>query len=195
MTAIAENRIIKALGGDLRPWAKRCHEASLQIIRSGCLPKVARVARGMHKAVQGQHSWIALGDPYSPRTKIVDATIWAYTAPSTPRVVIAPAYDLADDYQPKGAGSIWDYGRPADRTGVEIKLKCRLSESAKKFLKLAAPNGLDYLGWSTLANSPVGGWPSKEIITAMAKDKRLRAFVPIDVIGMLTDLNPGKLYW
>jgi hypothetical protein len=47
----------------------------------------------------------------------------------------------------------------------------------------------------TLANAPVEGWPAREILTAMAATPRLAACVPIDILGMVTDLNPKGLYF
>jgi hypothetical protein len=38
------------------------------------------------------------------------------------------------------------------------------------------------------------GWPSSEIIAAMDDTDELRALVPIDILGMVTDRNPGGLY-
>lgn len=59
-----------------------------------------------------------------------------------------------------------------------------------------APDGLDRQGWYTVGNAPVGGgWPARAIFEAMAADPVLVAYVPIDVLGMLTDLNPGGLYF
>ena len=42
---------------------------------------------------------------------------------------------------------------------------------------------------------PVGGWPAGEIFEAMTHTKGLEALVPIDLLGMLTDLNPDGLDW
>jgi hypothetical protein len=75
-----------------------------------------------------------------------------------------------------------------------IKLKKKLSPMAEDFLQRCSPVGLDRRGWHFLANAPVGGWPSREIIGAMADDRRVSVFVPIDVLGMLTDRNPSGLY-
>ena len=38
------------------------------------------------------------------------------------------------------------------------------------------------------------GWPSREIIAAAYADDRLRVLIPIDIVGMLTDANPGGLF-
>jgi len=39
------------------------------------------------------------------------------------------------------------------------------------------------------------GWPAREIIQAAIGVKKIAVLVPIDVRGMLTDENPGGLYW
>jgi hypothetical protein len=46
----------------------------------------------------------------------------------------------------------------------------------------------------SLLGSPVHGWPAAEIVAAIADTPSLAAYVPIDLLGMLTDRNPGKLY-
>ena len=38
-------------------------------------------------------------------------------------------------------------------------------------------------------------WPAGPILTAMAETRGLKALIPIDILGMNTDLNPGGLYW
>ncbi len=190
MRRVDKNLIIEAIGG-LDKWAKRCHECSLAIVRSGLLPDNARVARGWCGSVDSQHSWVVLGNPYGENTPIIDGTLWSYTN-QAPRLFFNPKGNL--QYTPHGAGSIWDYGRPDDRNGEVITL-AGLSKTAKDFLDIAGPLGLDYMGWSVLAHAPVGGWPAKEIISAMYDDDRLSALVPIDVVGMITDKNPDELYF
>lgn len=185
------DKIEKKIGGSAK-WAKNCHAASLAIVRSGLLPEGARVARGFRAGIQSQHSWACTGDPYDPDTVILDATLWSYVG-GNPCIVVCKASNKA--YRPHGAGSIWEYGRPTPRVGDEIKLK-GLSSKALRFIHEASDGrGLDKAGWMTLANSPVQGWPAKEIFTAMSKDERLAHLIPIDILGMVTDENPGKLYW
>jgi len=187
---IPKAQIVKRIGG-LDKWAKRCHECSLAIVRTGLLADNARVARGWCGSVGSQHSWVVLGNPYDENTPIIDGTLWSYTN-QTPRLFVNLRGNL--QYKPHGAGSIWDYGRPDDRSGEVITLS-GLSKTAKDFLDAAGPSGLDYTGWSVLANAPVGGWPAKEILSAMYEDDRLSALIPIDVVGMVTDKNPGDLYF
>ena len=186
-----KKKLIKAIGG-LEKWAKRCHECSIALIRTGLLPDSARVARGWCGSVTSQHSWVVIGDPYDEYAPILDGTLWSYTD-QDPMLFYCPRGN--NQYTPHGAGSIWNYGRPADPTGEVIELDADLSKEARDFLALAAPNGLDRWGWQSLATSPVGGWPSKEIISAMDDDERLSALVPIDIVGMLTDKNPSELYF
>lgn len=183
-------KIERKIGGSAK-WSKNCHAASLAIVRTGLLGADACVARGWRTGIGSQHSWACTGNPYDPDTVILDATLWSYVD-GNPCIVVAKASNKA--YRPHGAGSIWDYGRPAARTEPEIKLS-GLSIRAKRFIYEASDGrGLDRQGWMTLANSPMNGWPAKEIITAMYQDKRLSHLIPIDIVGMVTDLNPGDLY-
>jgi len=182
-------KLVKAIGG-LEQWRNRCHEASLAIVRTGMLGKNARVARGTHARVPGQHSWVCRGNPYWQVTTIIDPTLWSHTG-------YHPYLNIAFggmDYQPKGAGNI-DWRIRISRIEDRIDLDVDWSLDAWNFLKTIAPDGLDRYGWNLLANQPVMGWASKEIIGAMYRDDRTRALIPIDVVGMLLDENPGNLYW
>jgi hypothetical protein len=189
---IKRAEIIEAIGG-LKKWHHNCHAASLAIVRSGLLPKGARVARGLHPgAMPHQHSWVAVGDPYTPDVMVVDATLWSYNG-TEPSLLTGGSKELL--YRPHGGqGNIWDYGRPAPATGKIIRLRADLSGEARRFLDLLEP-GLDIQGWRVLAHAPVAGWPAAEIIGAMYDDERLSPLVPIDVVGMITDRNPNGLYW
>lgn len=182
------DQIIEAIGG-LEQYAEQCHVASLKIVRTGLLPDNARVARGWRKQVTSQHSWIVIGDPYNPQT-IIDATLWSYTN-ETPYILVQHGYA---DYRPHGFGSIWDWGKPEPPTGEIFDIKDNWSPTASKFFDMIG-YGLDRRGWAFLANAPMQGWPSKEIITAMYQDERTSALIPIDIVGMVTDENPGNLYW
>lgn len=179
-------------GFDHRAYAKKCHEGSLALIRSGVLGKPARVARGSCRGVPGQHSWVVLGeDCYNPRATVIDVTLWSYD------LSVRCAYQgeaSERPHLPHGSGSIWQSGKPTSMGGPSISLPddAELSQLAWGFLQLLGP--LDRRGWSQLAHSPVGGWPAGEILAAMSKDERLQALVPIDVLGMTTDLNPCELY-
>lgn len=183
--------IENAIGG-LQKWAHKCHECSLAMVRTGLLPATARVARGFHPQITSQHSWVVIGDPYDTGSLILDGVLWSYlgTKPVT-------FCGRSTKHYPKGKGNIWQAGKPPHPVGkiVQLKHHDRLSEYARDFLMRAGPEGLDAAGWHVLANSPVQGWPAKEIITAMYRTDNLAAFIPIDVVGMVTDLNPGNLYW
>ena len=171
----------------LRRWHHNCHGASMTIV----LALGGRVARGWCKGVDSQHSWAVLGDDcYDHKATIVDGALWSYS--STKGVWVGT---LADGlHSPHGEGSIWKAGKPLPHTGPRVGLtpKAPLSFWARDFLKMVGP--LDFIGWSRLANLPVGGWPAAEIIAAMDDTEELEAAVPIDRLGMLTDRNPGGVY-
>jgi hypothetical protein len=180
------------LGSPRDRWAHQCHGMSLALVRSGLLPRSARVARGTATKVGSQHSWAVLGDPYDPEALVVDITLWSYD--STAPFVYA-AKGKVRPHTPHGAGSIWSYGQPPEPVGEVIELQADLSPTARDFLALAASTGLDKRGWAVLAHAPVGGWPAKEILTAMYADDRLCSLIPIDIVGMATDINPSELYF
>jgi hypothetical protein len=178
-----------ATGRALEEFAYQCHAASLLLVQSGALGP-SRVARGTCHGVGSQHSWVVLGDDcYDAAATVVDPTLWSYDD-TVSGVWSGPASDRP--HTPHGAGSIWLWGGPAEAVDEVVTLDHDFSASALGFLDLLGP--LDLNGWVTLAHAPVEGWPSKEILTAMYRDKRLRAFIPIDIVGMVTDANPGGLY-
>lgn len=187
---------VEAAVGPVTKWAHNCHAASLALVRSGLLDD-ARVARGSLYGVPGQHSWAVSGDPYRPKL-IVDITAWSYVS-SYPALYIAHPNNGLPMHRPHGAGSIWDWGVPEVGDGPDIPLAVEVSASARTFIGMVASQynreGLDRLGWARLANAPVEGWPAAEIIAAMDDTPGLSALVPIDILGMLTDRNPGGLYW
>lgn len=174
----------------LKQWHHNCHGASIKLVRAGL---ATRVARGFCEGVYpGQHSWAVLGrDCYDKTTTIIDATLWSYRN-EKPRIWIGT---LADGlHTPHGMGNIWEWGRPPEPKGKVITLtpKSPLSQDAKAFLDCLGP--LDVNGWHVLGHAPVEGWPAGEIYAAMEDTKQLRAVVPIDLIGMLTDRNPMGIY-
>ncbi len=189
--------IMKAIDA-IRPidqWAKKCHQASIALLETGHLP-TGRVARGWHKRVPGQHSWVTLGSPYDAGVTIVDPTLWSY-CPDMHTDVWVVHHGGGGQYTPHGSGSIWKYGKPTWQGGKTICLhdKTGLSGDALEFLSmLEQEHPLDYEGWSQLAHAPVGDWPAKEIIAAMYDTEGLQALIPIDIVGMVTDRNPGGLY-
>jgi hypothetical protein len=184
--------LVDALGG-LDDWAHNCHGASLALVRSGLLGPAARVGRGACAGVGGQHSWVVVdSDPYAVNARIVDPTLWSY-ADEVVGIWYGSAHD--DRHCPHGgSGTIWTYGRPAEPVGDVIDLTPTepLSDDAEAFLDLLGP--LDKRGWSCLVNGPVIGWPAAEIVAAIDDTPSLSVLVPIDVLGMLTERNPGGLY-
>lgn len=180
--------IADAIGG-LEEWRHQCHAASLAVVRTGLLPDDARVARGWHPKLKGQHSWVVIGDPYDP-SMILDPTLWSYTD-EDPHLLVQ---DGAGCYSPHGSGSIWKYGKPAPPTGEVFDVNDNWSDFARSFFDMIG-YGLDRRGWAFLASAPVLGWPASEIITAMYRDERTASLVPIDIVGMVTEENPGNLYW
>lgn len=192
---ITAKRVEQALGIEFKDTEHRCHEISLAMVRSGILPP-ARVARGWCKGVIGQHSWIVVGkDPYRPGLPIIDCTLWSYDDSITD-VWVGVTRERGGRHLPHGGnGDIWSAGRPVSGGGAPIALTPSepLSVAAKAFLGMFGP--LDRQGWATLANSPVRGWPAAEIIAAMDDTEELKVLVPIDILGMLTDRNPGELYF
>lgn len=175
-----------------------CHSASLAIVRSGLFKK-SRVARGTCRGIAGQHSWVVVGDDCYDRTAVIlDVTAWSYGVEIGGEPV-EQAWSARADWSPHvphGAGHILEWGKPCSTGGEVVSLAPEaagdLSVVAFSWLGLIGP--LDVRGWMALANAPVEGWPSDEIILAMHRTPRLRAFVPIGRLGMLTDVNPGGLY-
>lgn len=206
MRAGTSSDIIASVMGDLKQWEHQCHAASLHLIRSGELSMWSRVARGYSPLVQGQHSWVVLGDSqtseladvYDPDAVIIDPTLWSYTD-----TVEGIWYGTAVDglHIPHGAGTtsipqlMEERPRPASYSDVirpDMHAYRRLSVEGIQFL--AFVGGLDARGWIWLMQQPMSGWPSKDIIELMLDTPQLAAFVPIDLAGMLTDRNPSGLY-
>jgi len=185
-------------------WHGHCHTVALAIVRAGIVPH-ARVARGVCKGVPIQHSWIVgptadgeLGDCFAHNAVVIDPTLHCYN-PEVTGVYVTHA-DLDGWHTPRGAGpDILTVGRPAPPApGAPViplnpQAFAEMSELARDFVTtLLGP--LDRIGWSQLGNLPVIGWPSDEIVRAMYQTPRLRAVLPIDIVGMLTNLDPRELY-
>jgi hypothetical protein len=174
----------------LERWAQQCHAASHKLMTSGRFGD-CRVARGSCSGVGGQHSWLVIGhDCYDRNATIIDPTLWSYDK----EVNGIWVGQMNERYHPHGSGSIWEWGRPDHAVpGQEMELTPRepWSDEAQLFLEMLGP--LDKKGWILLAHAPVEGWPSGEIIDAMC-ESGLGAYVPIDIVGMVTDRNPSGLY-
>jgi hypothetical protein len=173
-------------------WALQCHAASLLVVKSGVVGQ-ARVARGSCTGVGGQHSWVVLGgDCYDDNAVIVDPTLWSYDD-SVTGVWVGTYRD--GKHTPHGKGNIFQWGRPnpaAPGEEMELTPARPWSRQAQAFLDLLGP--LDKRGWIMLAHAPVEGWPAGEILAAIANTPGLEGGVPIDLLGMVTDLNPQGLY-
>lgn len=176
--------------GPLDQWSHKCHEASAKVVRDPSFPFEARVARGVCEGVGSQHSWIILGnDCYAQDAMIVDPTLWSYDDSVDG---IWTGENRTGRHIPHGSGNIFAYGKPARGEGpiIDITPEGGWSPEAKTFVDMLGP--LDETGWRWLANFPVEGWPAAEIISAIYD--RWPGAVPIDIMGMLTDRNPGELY-
>lgn len=193
MTLPPNEKILSAIEGPLERWSLRCHEASLAIVRSGVLGVPCRVARGLCAGVLGQHSWVVVGmDCYDSHAMIIDPTLWSYR-----KDVQGIWRGTRAQYQhsPHGMGNIFHWGKAGPPEGEVINLTTPLSFEAEKFLALFSDGeGLDMRAWSLLLHAPVGGWPAAEIHNAARDDPRLKDLAPIDLVGMLTLRNPGRLY-
>lgn len=102
--------------------------------------------------------------------------------------------EMGGDHRPRGFGSIWEKGLPGSvhiEDAVTLTPPAPWSTDARAFLAQVGP--LDARGWKDLARGPVQGWPAAEIIEAMCASG-LQDYVPVEVVGMLTDRDPGGLY-
>jgi hypothetical protein len=200
--ALADPEDIAArLGWPITQWARQCHAVSIAIVKLGILGPGARVARGWAKGVAGQHSWVVVGHPYDTHAAIADPTLWSYvnSNPSladVPTIYVTRMRNSIFEHRPHGFGFFMDAGMPHHHGGPTITMQPeiadKLTPAAKRFLRELLP--LDARGWIEVANLPVMGWPAPEIIAAMDDDRQLSCFVPIDILGMLTDRNPGGVY-
>lgn len=185
-----EEVVVEVLG-DLRRYWHDCHGAALALKRSGALPPDARVARGFVQGVTGQHSWVVLDDDvYKPYAWVIDPTYWSYDdLTSAPYVHVQRAIARGRQYRPHGSGMLSKLPLAGRREPVALEVA---DAEARAFLKKVGP--LDPYGWMRLFNGPMGGWPARTIVAAAYDVDELRALIPIDVAGMLTDRNPGGLY-
>lgn len=199
--ALELQEVIERDLGPLERFSHQCHAASIQIVQSGVLGRPARVARGACKRVAGQHSWVVLsGEPgsmYREETLIIDPTLWSYDS-SVEGIWLGTLED--GRHYPRGVGSIMHSGCPQSSGGEEIELNWpqHPSQLASYWLnsmfRKNASGPLDRKFWMGLSSGPMEDWPAREFIEAMANTDKLKALIPVDVLGMVTDLNPGKLY-
>lgn len=192
LAASGRERLVGLIGVPYEDWANRCHEISLALLRTGEFGR-GRIARGFCHRVRGQHSWIVLGDDcYDPDADIVDPTLHAHMDVDG---IVVTTMGETGWYRPHGSGSCFSVPPPQHHGGPDIELTPAkpLSVTAKIFLGDLGP--LDLRGWAEVAHLPVLNWPAAEIIRAMCDTEGLPALIPVDIRGMLTDLNPGNYYW
>jgi hypothetical protein len=184
-------------------WAHQCHAVSAAIVRSGLFePGTCRVARGSCIGVGGQHSWVVFGDPYDEHVLLLDATLWSYD-PDAPVLHVQRGYRGSNDpgrwrYRPKGWGSHWATGIPVGGTDEDVTPagldRVQDPGSLLDLFREHSGGTLDRRWWAQFLNGPIGGWPARRWLPLIASDPRLAALVPVDLLGMATDLNPGDLY-
>jgi hypothetical protein len=199
----------KVAGHNGESWAHNCHLASIQIVKSGLYPG-SRVARGAARGVGGQHSWVVLArdedilaDCYAEQAKILDPTLWSYDAAVTE---IWTGRNLRR-HMPHGLGTMeLDFlptydGTSRDEIEMPAAIAETLSYKARDFLLKVGAMGyssrriaLPPRNWMAIANAPILGWPAAEINEAMYRTPGLSPFTRIDIVGMLTTINPGGLY-
>lgn len=188
-------KIAADIGVPFEDWSHQCHAISIAIVKQY---RIGRVARGTATGVGAQHSWITLGDPYDPDATIIDPTLWSYDPTVTGIVETTISAGRHQPHGWMGGIKIMRWGCPASDGGPEIELTptVPLSKHAKTFLGLCRSNAgtLDRRFYMGLANAPVSGWPAAEIIAAIDDTDALSFAVPIDILGMLTDRNPGGMY-
>jgi hypothetical protein len=186
-----EEEIEQAIG-PIERFHSQCHAASLALVRSGLLPGEGwRVARGWARGVGSQHSWAVQGNPYDPKSLVVDITMWSYQK-HLPRVYVTRN---AVAHEPHGFGHLVPkvVFEPSTPLVTDFPMD-KLSPDTQLWFRMRYPQGIGWADFSRLMNGPLLGWPSKEIVSATTGTK-LAVMVPIDVRGMLTDENPGELYW
>jgi hypothetical protein len=195
--AVADpERIASMIGVPVCEWAGSCHEISLAVLRTGVLGR-GRIARGWVPGVPHQHSWAVLGDDvYDPKATVVDPTIRPLLAGDNQltRAVFLVDQAWTLSHEPHGLGRLLDFSRRhIVQEPIALTPATALSQEAQEFLGRLGP--LDMRAWAGLAHGPMLNWPSREIIAAMMDTEALRALIPVDIRGMLTDRNPNGLYW
>jgi hypothetical protein len=188
------DRLAKLIDLPFPLWANQCHGVSLALLRTGEFGP-GRIARGTCEHVPSQHSWIVLGnDCYNPNAVVVDPTLWAHD-PEVTGIYIGRNRQGCY-HQPHGAGSCFSVNPPQHHGGPDIELTPSEPLKPRALAWLGVLGPLDFRGWMEVVHLPVEDWPAREILTAVADTPALGpVFFPIDILGMLTDRNPGGLYW
>jgi len=201
MTELAD-KSLDAMG-DMDRWSHQCHAAALHLVRSGALPAGSRVARGVSKHLGGQHSWVAVAneagvaDPYARNALILDPSAWSYQEDdlAAPSVWIGRRQDYAPQGS-RGPDARKGLPRPADYADIIRPDQEALQRDYMVAVQFFAQHGsLDRRGWTALTHCRVDSYPAAAIIPLMLDTPRLAPFVPIDIAGMVTDRNPGGLYF
>lgn len=181
----------KAIGIPRDKWANRCHEVAYALLVSSLMDDVtARMARGWAQGISSQHSWIVTGnDVYDKTAKIIDPT-YASNRGSRPMIMIV---DNLTSHSPHGYGEFSKF--PESKGGKEF-LPEFVSPSTRLWADMASMEvgPLDAFWWAKMFSGPMGGWPSRELVNWAYEEPALRALIPIDIVGMLTDRNPRGLY-
>jgi len=189
--------IEEAIGIESEEWRNRCHEICIAILRSGIVQ--GRVARGHCAGIASQHSWIVLGDErrpdpaacWDPSARILDPT-FSSNIGRPPRLWFGSLG--AELHRPHGSGSLMQWGRPVAGNGPPITFDTTaLPPSTRAALNLIGL--LDATGWMRLFRGPIGdpAWELHRCVEPLVD--RLGALIPIDIVGMATDRNPGGLYF
>lgn len=185
------SEVEKAIDTPRELWANRCHEVSLQLLKSHLFEDVdARMARGWGMQIRGQHSWIVLGDNvYDDETYVIDPT-WSATHSNKAMIMFVKNLTV---HRPHGYGVLSTF--PESSGGDEL-VPDDPSPSVKSWLDLAriVVGPLDRKFWLGLFNGPMQGWPSRELVAWGYGQEGLRALIPMDIVGMLTEENPMGLY-
>lgn len=177
-----------------------CHGAAILAVAELAAEGVfARVARGRARYVNGQHSWVVVGDDvWDDDARIVDLTIARERGDDEAQVCLGSA--RGGFHFPHGAGSIWAAGMPLPDPGDPRPVHLDLSGPAESFIGIiAAGTGsegttLDLSQWEALARGPMVGWPAGEVIAAMHRNAETSFLVPIDRLGMATMIDPHSCY-
>lgn len=177
-------------------WRGNCHSVSLRIVKQGLFGP-SRVARGVCKGVSSQHSWVVCSRDdlacYDRKVRIVDPTLHCHRD-DTDGLWEGSLEDGL--HAPHGYANIWEMGCPVP--GGQPAIRLELPPQAQMFIELmerVTGRPMDHGGRNRLFNGALAGVPvMPEIVKAAYGHDELRGWIPIDIVGMLTDVNPGGLY-
>lgn len=184
-------------------WHNNCHAVSLAFLRKGLVE--GRVARGSAEGV-GVHSWIVLAQEpgvkpncYLDTAQILDPTIHCWHPGMEPLWQGIMADGM---HHLPGRDSIWNHGCPLPGDGPPLELVVPDGPDPmgrRAFLKLLETTGGGPVTMETfraLYHGPLQGWPAGALLDLLLdQHPDFETWVPIDVVGMLTERNPDGLYW